>query len=114
MQQFTEMRTEVREREHIKKSSHLQRLIFHFQPNLQSVKQHACREDEKEGEKNQRWYDLRGEASIRAKGKMRDKGWVKTDFYTSKTKIEKRPQHLLDSDHVAAPHVAETFHLFSI
>uniref|UniRef100_A0A3P9B4C6 Uncharacterized protein n=1 Tax=Maylandia zebra TaxID=106582 RepID=A0A3P9B4C6_9CICH len=38
--------------ERIKKASHLQRLIFHFQPNLQSTGKHACSENAKEGEKN--------------------------------------------------------------
>lgn len=50
MQRFAEKRTGVRGTERIKEASHLQRLIFHFQPNLQSTGKHACRENAKEGE----------------------------------------------------------------
>lgn len=52
MQWFTEKRPGARGTERIKKASHLQRLIFHFQPNLQSTGKHACSENAKEGEKN--------------------------------------------------------------
>lgn len=54
MQRFTEKRTEEKGIEHIKKASLLQRLIFHFQPNLPSTRKQACRENEKQGGKNSR------------------------------------------------------------
>lgn len=53
MQWFTEKRTGARGTERIKQASHLQRLIFHFQPNLQSTRNHAGRMQKRERKASQ-------------------------------------------------------------
>lgn len=58
MHWFTGKKTgDEREKQHIRGASHLQRLIFHFQPNLKSTGKREGVRTQKEGWKRQTWCD---------------------------------------------------------